>query len=453
MNAIIVGCGKVGTELTESLIRDGHNVSVIDNSQEALDKITDRLDVLPLYGNGSDIRLLEEAGVEDADLFLAVSTSDETNLLSCVLAKGLSSGISTIARVRNPIYSKQTPFFIQRLGLSRIINPEQPAANEIYKLLRYPALSRVDFIEDNKVVIFTLTVEPEYRFTGKSLMELKADKHFSVLATAADRDGDIFIPKGDYVLTEDDIVSFVCPAENLDSFLTGNNIYSVPAKDILIVGGGTITHYLTEKLLDSYHHIRVIENDPNKALILSEKFTSVDVVMGDGTDTDFLLKQGLADADALVMLTGIDEENIIVANSASKCSDARAIAKVDRLDLYDIARELDIDSLISPKKICAETITRYVRAMGDPSDEGLEELFRYMDSRLEISEYIAGGEDESVLNTCFMDMRLKKDIIVACIIRDGHYIIPDGQSKILDGDAVVIVTTRTDIADLTDIVE
>lgn len=452
MNAVIVGCGKVGTELAKTLVNDGHNVSVIDRNEKALALITEAVDILPVLGNGADINTLRDAGIDGADIFIAVSPSDELNLLACLIAGSESENIKTIARVRNPLYSKETGFLKNRLGLSKIINPEYMAASEIFKLLQYPALSRIDTFAEGRAVIFTMRVDGMYSIEGKSLQEIGSDNDYNMLVCAVQRNGEVIIPSGNFILNDGDDISVVATIQEMKRFLRTLGLKSEPALSCLVTGGGVIAYYLTDMLLKAKRQVRVIEIDQSTCQMLSESFPGAEIIHGDGTDKSFLLKQGLKYVDAFVPLTGIDEENIISATYAKNVSDAKVITKINRTDLNDVMNELHVDSAVYPKLICADTIAQYVRAQSKGIGGQVETLYRYLDNRIEILELIASDDpDLTDIPLTELGKRLKDNLIIACIIRDGSFTIPSGKNTIRSGDSVVVVTTHKGISSLHEI--
>lgn len=452
MNAVIVGCGKVGSELARTLVNDGHNVSVIDNSQKSLDNISEDLDVMTVLGNGTNLELLKEAGVDTADIFIAVSTSDEVNLLSCLIAKQFSK-CETIARVRNPLYSRQTDFFKAKLGLSRIINPEYLAASEIFNILQFPALSRLDVFEGTNVVISTLHVTPEYKMIGKSLQQIRSEEpNIKALVCAAVRGDEVIIPSGDYVVEAGDDITMVATRSDIRAFIKAEGIPNTPADKIMVVGGGTIAYYLIEKLLSRGKSVRLIEQNEQKCIEFSEKFENCEVIKGDGTDRKFINKHGLAVTDAFVPLTGIDEENIVIANYARNASKAKIVTKVTRTDMSDLIQVLSLDSVVFPKVMCADLIAQYVRAKSAGAGGNVATLFRYLDNRIEIGEYKA-GPDYKYLNVPFAKLNLKKNLIIAGLIRGGEFVIPSGNNMIRANDSVIVVTTDKSIKSLDDMVK
>ena len=452
MNALIVGCGKVGLELARTLVNDGHDVSVIDRNEKALSLAAEAVDIMPVPGNGADINVLRDAGLETADIFIAVSPSDELNLLACLIAASAREDLKTIARVRDPLYSKETKFLKSKLGISRIINPEMAAAAEIFKLLQFPALSRIDTFAEGRASIFTMHVDAMHNIDGKSLQEIGSETDYNILVCAVERNGEVTIPSGSFVLNAGDDISVVASTSEMKNFLKHLGLRSDAARSCLITGGGTIAYYLTDMLLRIKRQVRIIEVDAAKCAALSERFPEAEIIHGDGTDKNFLLKQGLKYVDAFVPLTGIDEENIISATYAKNISDAKVITKINRTDLNDVMDQLDLDSAVFPKLICADSIAQYVRAHSMGVGGHVETLYRYLDNRVEILELIANDDPELLdIPLAELGKRLKDNLILACIVREGTFIIPSGKNMIKKGDSVIIVTTHSGISSLHEI--
>lgn len=449
MNIVIMGCGKVGLELASTLTGDGHSVAVIDKQQKALDQVSEELDVLTILGDGADTEVLRQAGIEEADIFIAVSPSDELNMLVCLVV-GQIAKAETIARVRNPVYYREGGASPEQLGVKKAVNPERLAARDIYALLIYPALSRVDFFAERQGVVFTLHCRPEYGFTGRSLMDVRKETHSRVLACAVHRKDEVFVPGGSFVIEPDDEVTFVTSRADLPEFLAEHGIKNEPADDILITGGGAISYYLTEILLEKKKNVRIVELNDQRCELLAEAFPAAEVIHGDGTDRRFLEKQGLCNADAFVALTGIDEENIITANFAKNRAGIKVITKVNRTDLRDVIEALDIDSAVFPKVVCADAIAQYVRARKSGAENRLEAFFRYMGKLVEITEIMALPGDPG-LSVPLKDLKLKKDLILASIEHDGKLYIPSGMSTIEAGDSVVVATKHKGISSIKDI--
>lgn len=450
MNAVLVGCGKVGSELAKTLVDDGHNVSVIDCKPGPLDDIESELDVMTYLGNGTDLEILREAGIADADIFIAVSTSDETNILSCLMTQAVTK-CDTVARVRNPFYSHEKNFFNKNLGLSMIINPEHRAADEIYNLLQHPALTRVDFFEERKIVVAMLIARKEYKFTGLSLGELMKDNpSLTARVCAVSRNGEDFIPDGSFVIQENDELTIIASREGLAEFLRMGNVPNGTVETIIIVGAGTISHYLVERLLERGKRVRVIEKNEDICNRFSELFPEAEIVRGDGTDRKFLMRQGIAYADAFVPLTGMDEENLVIATYVKHATEAKVITKATRTDMSDLIRTLEVDSVVFPKLLCADIIAQYARALEAGARGNVATLFRHLGDNLEIYEFKATAAS-GCINKPLALLKLKKNLIVAAIIHDKEYEIPSGGSVIFAGDLVIIIAAGRGIVSLGDI--
>ena len=326
------------------------------------------------------------------------------------------------------------------------------AASEIYKLLQYPALSRLDTFADGRVVIFTMHVDGMYSIEGKSLQEIGSDTDYNMLVCAVERNGEVVIPSGNFILNDGDEISVVAAIPEMKRFLKTLGLKSDPARSCLITGGGVIAYYLTDMLLKSKRQVTLIELDEKTCGFFSEDFPEAEIIHGDGTDKSFLLKQGLKYVDAFVPLTGIDEENIISATYAKNVSDAKVITKINRTDLNDVMDELHVDSAVYPKLICADSIAQYVRAQSKGIGGQVETLYRYLDNRIEVLELIA-SEDKDLTDIPLTELgsRLKDNLILACIIRDGTFIIPSGKDTIRSGDSVIVVTTHKGISSLHEI--
>lgn len=451
MNAVLIGCGKVGSELAKTLVDDGHNVSVIDIKKEALKEIEGELDVMTYQGNGADLGVLKEAGIVDADIFIAVSTSDEMNILSCLMTKVVTE-CDTVARVRNPLYSHESDFFRKKLGLSMVINPELRAADEIYNLLQHPALTKVDFFDQRKIVVAMILANKEYKFTGHSLVEIMKDKPgLNARVCAVSRDGEDFIPDGNFVIREGDELTIIASRPGLNKFLDMGNVPNSIVNSVLIVGAGTITYYLVKRLLEKGKRVRVIEKNEETCNRFSEVFPEAEIIKGDGTDRKFLMKQGLEDADAFVPLTGRDEENLVIATYVKHATGAKVITKVTRTDMTDLIRRLDVDSVVFPKLLCADIIAQYARALEAGARGNVATLFRHLGDNLEIYEFKVTS-DCKCINTPLALLNLRKNLIIAAIIHDTEYEIPSGGSVIFEGDSVIIIAAGKEINELNDIV-
>ena len=448
MNIIIVGCGKVGASLVERLSAEGHDLVVVDISAKKVEELTNKYDIMGIVGNGASFAIQQEAGVEKADLFIAVTTADELNLLCCLMAK--KSGCDTIARVRNPMYSQEIGFIREQLGISMIINPELTAAREISKLLKFPSAIKIDTFAKGRVELLRFRLKPEIGFGGKSIMEIMSKLKCDVLICAVERDNEVIIPNGSFVLDDSDILSIVGSLESTAEFFEKIGVRSKKVRNSLIIGGGTVAHYLAKDLLKVGFRVRIIERDPKRCDYLTEVLPGADIINGDGSDEGLLLEEGLTYADSVVSLTGLDEENIFLSMFAKKHSNAKLVAKVNKIAFNDVVESLDIDSVIYPKYLTADYILQYVRARQNSIGSNVETLYQLFDGRAEALEFSV-NETSDVTNIPLMSLNLKPNLLICAINRKGQILTPRGQNMIKVDDTVIVVTTNRGLNDIRDI--
>ena len=451
MKIIIVGCGKVGTALTAQLSREDNLVTVIDTDSIVVRNVSNTYDVMGIVGNGASYQVLQEADIEHADLMIAVTKSDEMNLLCCVIAKQ-AADCHTIARVRNPMYREEREFIRKKLGLSMIINPELTAAREILKLLKFPSAIKIDTFAKGRVELLRFRLKPEIGFGGKTIMDIMRQLKCDVLICAVERGSEVVIPNGSFVLQDTDILSIVGSLENTAQFFEKIGLRSKSVKNSLIIGGGTIAHYLAQDLLKIGFRVRIIEQRKERCDYLSEVIPGADIINGDGSDRDLLLEEGLTYADSLVALTGLDEENIFLALYGKLHSNAKLIAKVNKIAFDDVIDSFGIDSIIYPKYLTADYILQYVRARQNTIGCNVETLYKILDGRAEALEFSI-KEDSAVTNVPLMDLNLKDNLLICCINRNGQILTPRGQNMITVGDTVILVTTNRGLGDIRDILK
>ena len=430
MTIIIVGCGKVGVSLAERLSAEGHDLVMVDMNPQKVEHLSNQFDALGIVGNGASFNIQQEAGVESADLFIAVTGEDELNLLCCLMAKK-TGHCDTIARVRNPLYNKEIRFIQEKLGLSMIINPELTAAREILKLLKFPSAIKIDTFAKGRVELLRFRLKPEIGFGGKTVMDIMRQLKCDVLICAVERGSEVVIPNGSFVLQDTDILSIVGSLENTAQFFEKIGLRSKSVKNSLIIGGGTIAHYLAQDLLKIGFRVRIIEQRKERCDYLSEVIPGADIINGDGSDRDLLLEEGLTYADSLVALTGLDEENIF---------------------FDDVIDSFGIDSIIYPKYLTADYILQYVRARQNTIGCNVETLYKILDGRAEALEFSI-KEDSPVTNVPLMDLNLKDNLLICCINRNGQILTPRGQNIIKVGDTVILVTTNRGLGDIRDILK
>ncbi len=449
MKIIIIGCGKVGSTLAEELCEEDHELTVIDKNPQKIQQICESLDIMGSCGNGASIQMLSEAGVEDADILIAVTGSDELNLLCCQIAKKVSQ-CHTIARVRNPVYHREIHFLRKKLGISMIINPEFASAMEISRLLRFPSAIKRDMFLKGRVELLKFKLLPEFKLSGMSVAEIMDKLKCDILICGVEREEHVFIPSGDFVLEDFDFVSIIASPKNSSIFFKKIGVQTHQVKNSLIVGGGTLGYYLAAALSDMRIKVSLIESDRARCEELSELLPSVTVVNGDGTDKKLLMEEGLPNAESFVTLTNLDEENILLSLFAKKVSKAKLVTKVNRLAFDDIVDGLDLGSVVHPKYLTADYILRYVRAMGNSIGSNVETLYHILDGQAEALEF-AVRDHSAVTDIPLSELKLKDNLLIACIHRGGVVRIPRGQDVIKPGDSVIVVTTVRGLKDLTDI--
>lgn len=449
LKIIIVGCGKVGSTLLEELSKEGHELSIIDQRSERIMEMTNMYDILGICGNGASYSVQKEAGIENADLVIAVTDSDELNLLCCTIAKRVGN-CATIARVRTPDYSKEVGYLRDKLGLAMIINPELEAAKEASHVLFLPTALEVNSFAHGQAEMVKFKIPAGNELIDMSIAHLGRHITNEILICAVEREGEVYIPSGNFILREGDVVSFVSNRKVAREFLQKIGFETRRVKNCLIVGGGRAAYYLAKELLRGGIRVTIIERDFKRCEELSVQLPKAVVINGDGTDKELLKEAGIEDAEAFVALTGIDEENILLTLHAKKVSNAKVVTKINRITFTEVIDNLDLGSVIYPKYITSEAIIAYVRARKASKCSNVETLYHMFNHRVEAIEFKA-QEESAVTNIAFKDMHLKKDLLVACIARKGSVIIPSGDDCILPGDTVMIVTRHTGFNELTDI--
>ncbi|MBR2949964.1 MAG: Trk system potassium transporter TrkA [Lachnospiraceae bacterium] len=451
MNIIIIGCGKVGITLAETLSAEKHNISLIDTSAEVLSNIPETLDALRTVGNGASFTTLQEAGIEKADLMIAVTASDELNLLCCLVAKKVVK-CQTIARVRNPVYNRELGFIKEKMGISMIINPELTAATEIVRLLRFPSAIKIDTFAKGRVELLKFRLKPEFKLHNVPVHRLAARINTNILICAVERGNEVTIPDGNFILQDNDMLSIIASPIHAAEFFQYIGLKTNQVKNAMIVGGGTVGYYAAKQLLHLKIDTRIVEISKKRCEELSELLPDASIICGDGTDRQLLLEEGLGRAEAFVPLTGMDEENILLSLFAKSNTDAKLVTKVNRLSFTDIINNLDIGSVIYPKNLTADYILRYVRAMSNSIGSNVETLYQILDGRAEALEFTI-REKSAVTDTPLARLSLKKNILIGCIHRSGKIRIPRGQDSIQVGDSVIVVTTQKGLNDIQDILE
>ena len=451
MKIIIAGMGKFGKELTEHLSKENHDIIVIDEKASVIEEVVNQFDVMGYCGNAASYTTQKEAGVTKADLFVATTSTDEVNMLCCLVAKKL--GVSqTIARVRNPEYALQAQLMREELGISLTLNPDLDTAQEIFRILRFPSALKVDSFANGKVDLVEIKLEKDSLLNEKSLMELRLKYNVNFLVCAVKRDNEVIIPKGDFILKEGDYVYITAGSKDITPAFRKLKLFKNRLKSALIVGGGKQTYYLASLLLDAGISVKIIEKDKNVCKLLSEKLDDALVIHGDGTHQNVLLEEGIENVDALVTLTGMDETNIIISTFAKNMNCNKVITKVNNTNYDLILNSVGLDSVISPKNIFSSHVIRYARGAKNKRGSEFKTLYRLVGNKVEALEFTISKKTKYT-SIPLKDLKIKNDHLLACIIRKNEVIIPSGKDTLEPLDSFIIVTTNTSVKDVSDILE
>ena len=452
MNIIIAGCGKVGKMLAANLHREGHNVTVVDQDATKLKSFVAKYDIMGVLGNCATHTTLEEAGIKEADLMIAVTGSDELNMLSCVLANRYET--RTIARVRNPAYFDDASYLKDELGLAMIINPEYTTAKEIAGILSFPAAINIEPFMGGKVEILKFRLPEGNRLVGMTVKDAAQAFKLKVLLAVVERGDEVYIPSGDFAFEEKDIISMVTTHRSAISFFKKIDLDIQSAKSTMILGGGQSTHYLLEMLESSGVNVKVVEKDHQIATNYANEFDFATIINADPSDKDVLREEGISKAEAFVSLVEKDEDNILLSFFAKSEGSKKVIARINRIDYDNIIDRFDIDSIIYPKDITLGIVTRYVRGMTGKRGSGMNSLYNLIPGVVEAAEFSITEESELVGSPLFqLSGRLKPNVLIAAIRRGGSIILPRGGDSILVGDSVIVITKNLPLTHITDILK
>ena len=452
MNIIIIGCGKVGYTLVEQLSNEEHNIVVVDKNPDKVRYIADDLDTMGVVGNGVSYKTLQEAGIATADLVIAVTGSDEENLLCCVIAKK-TSNCQTIARVRNPIYNEEIDFLKEEFGLSMIINPELTAAGEIAKIFQFPSAIRVDTFARGHVELLHCKLTKESPLVGLKLMQLSQKLKVNVLVCEVLRGDDVIIPNGNFIFQEGDIIAIASNRSNARDFFKKAGIMKNPVKNAILAGGGKISYYLAKILMLSGIRVTIIEKDPARCDFLSDELPDATIILGDATDQSLLSEEDFDSAHGFACLTGLDEENILLALHVNANTKAKTVTKVNRISFQNVIDNLDIGSIIYPRVTTAERIVKYVRsASAAQHDNNVETLYKLANGKAEALEFNI-TDKSGITDIPLQQLNIRPNTLIGSIYRNGHVIFPGGQDMIKVGDTVMVVLSGYRLSDIEDILE
>ena len=450
MKIIIAGSGKVGNTLAQRLAQEGYIVTLIDKNQQVLEHICEQCDVMGVQGNCASMPVLQQAGVSDADLLIAVTHEDEVNLLCCTTAHGINPNLHTIARIRNPEYTQQIHALRNVFALSLAVNPEFQAAREVERLLRFPGFLRRDTFAKGRSAIVELRVEEDSKLCHIPLHQMNNIVKCKVLVCAVLRDGNAITPGGNFILEEGDRIFVTAPTDNLSTLLKNLGIVTRKVRKVLICGGGRVSHYLAEKLCQSGISVSIIESNYNRCVELASLLPDASVVHGDATDQDLLESQGLSDCDALVTMTGLDELNMIISLYGSGKNIPQVITKLSRAENRSISDALMLGSVICPRELCCDDIVRYVRAMENHSGSAIS-VHSIADGQAEAVEFTVDA-NTAHCGEPLKNIKLRSGVLLASITHGSNTTIPNGDSVFHPGNTIVVVTSgRGKLRQLNDI--
>ncbi|MBQ3535016.1 MAG: Trk system potassium transporter TrkA [Clostridia bacterium] len=449
LRIIIVGCGKVGRTLVEQLSQEGHDITIVDRDAQRTQALANLYDIMGVQGNGASYSVLKEAGIENADLLIAVTQSDELNLLCCTVGRQVAN-CAAIARVRTPDYSKEVGYLREKLGLAMIINPEMEAAAEAARILYLPTALEIDSFAHGQADLIKFKVPEGNVLDGMNLITLGQRIAPDILICAAERDGKVIIPRGQFTIQAGDFLSFAASRAVGKKFLEDIGFKTNRVRNAMLIGGGRAAYYLARQLINMGIQVKIIEISRERCEELSILLPKAIIINGDGTNEDLLREEGIERAEAVVALTGIDEENILLTLFARRVSEAKTITKINRITFQDVINSLDLGSVVYPKYITAEAIIRYVRAMRESMDSNIETLYHMFDHRAEAVEFRVEAQS-AVTGIPLKDLHLKDSLLVCAIYRNGKVRIPNGNDSIQVGDTIMVVTTHSGFSDIRDI--
>ncbi len=452
MNIVIVGCGQVGHTIAAQLLGEGNNVTVIDTSADKIRSITDRLDVMGIVGNGASHLVQREADVRNADLLIAVTDSDELNLLCCIIA-GREGDCHTIARVRDHVYNDESLYLKDELGLAMVINPELAAAEEIARVLRFPTALSIEAFSKGRVELIKFKLPDDSPIIGMSVRDVISHYKSDVIFCTAERGDDVFVTKGGFVFAARDVVSMIAPRRRSEAFFKKINLKSEAARSAIIVGGGELTHYLCDICRGAGIDIKVIDDDRTICNRFAEEFPELTVIHGDTSEQATLIEEGVERTDAFLALTAQDEENILLSLFARTHSDCKVVTKINRLDYDDVIQRLELDTVIYPKDVISNLILRYVRSIKNKSKgSNMQTLYSIVQGHVEAYEFLVNS-GSPVVDRPLSELNLKKNVIVAAIMRGRSVIAPRGHDLIMAGDSVIVVAEDVGLLDISDILD
>ncbi len=455
MKIVVIGNGALGDTLIDCICKEGHSVTVIDEDSNEVNAVVNKYDVLGVCGNGASVEIQKSADVENSDVVISVTQGDELNLLCCMIAKNLGAK-HAIARVRDPRYLNQQSFMCNSLGIDMIVNPEYEAAREAGRIIRFPAAMKLEKLAQGQVEVVEISIEKGHPFADLPLINFKSKYNTNALICAAKRGDDVLIPGGDYVINEGDIISLVASRKDMTDLFKRIGLIGRQLKDVMIIGGGAICEYLTSHLTGGGFDVKIIEKDEQTCYELAELFPKASIVCGDPTNPDLLDEESIDQVDACVVMTQSDQTNFIISMFAKTRNVEKVISKVGSHTFVKLSQNAGINSNITPHMLVSSKVLRYIRGLAnrdaDGSQGAIKALHRIVDGRVEALEFDI-NEDFAHAGMTLRDIKLKKNVLIAAIIRDNTVIYPGGNTTLEVGDGVIVMTTNDHTCDFEDVME
>ncbi len=440
MDIVIVGGGKIGITLVEQLSNEGHDITLIDKNQARINNCVNKFDILGICGNGASHEVQQEAHVNNADIFIAATSSDELNILCCLIAKK-SGARRTMARVRNPEYTEQFTFFRSELGVNMIFNPEYEAAKEITKILQFPNAIDIESFAKGAVDLIEIKIDEGSPLCDVALQDLPHKFKAKVMVCAVQRDSDVIIPRGDFVLKQGDRIHITSYQSEMVKLAKQLGLNKFKNKNIMIIGGGKIGYYLAKSLSEyGGYNIKIIEISKERCEFLATQLPDVKIINANGNDSDVLLEQRIEDVDTVVALSTIDEENVITSLYASSLGIHKTIAKVNHIP-DKIINRLGVDSAFSSRGIASDLIVGYIRALGASGDSEIKTLYKLVGGQVEALEFRI-SDAFKFAGVPIKDLNIHMDTLIVSIVRDGRVMFPSAEDSINVGDNVIIVSKK-----------
>ena len=455
MKIVVIGNGALGDALIDCICKEGHSVTVVDEDSREVTAVVNKYDVLGVCGNGASVDVQQNAAVEDADVVISVTPGDELNLLCCMIAKQLGAK-HTIARVRDPRYLNQRAFMCNSLGIDMIVNPEFEAAREAGRIIRFPAALKLEKFAQGQVEAIEISIDKGHPLTDLPLINFKSKYNTNALICAAKRDDVAIIPGGDYVIREGDVISIAASRKDMTDLFKKIGLVGRQIKDVMLIGGEAITKYLARQLLDGGFDVKIIEKDEQKCYELAEMFPKASILCGDATNPDLLCEEGIDSTDACVVMTASDQTNFIISMFAKSRNVDKVISKVGTQSFVKMSQNAGINSNVTPHMLVMTKVLRYIRGLANRGEDGshsqIKSLYRMADGRVEALEFDV-ADDFGEIGVPLRNIKIRRNVLIAAIIRENTVIYPGGDTKLEVGDSVIVMTTNEHTCTLGDIIQ